>query len=148
MPTGHKGRPPSKCHPDKPNYARGMCVRCYKGQPDQYRKNLEWRRKNPEKWKLLMERSNAKRKASGADRNLRLIRDYGITSDDYNRMLAEQGGGCKLCGWAPQRGHRRLAVDHCHKTGRVRGLLCAVCNGGIGKLESVGIDKVRIYLGC
>lgn len=50
----------------------------------------------------------------------------GITEADYNAMLAAQGGGCAICGNPPKT--RRLHVDHDHKTGRVRGLLCFRCN--------------------
>ncbi|WP_260988062.1 endonuclease VII domain-containing protein [Streptomyces sp. CFMR 7] len=51
---------------------------------------------------------------------------YGLTAEDYAKLLAYQGGRCAIC-----RETRRtnLAVDHCHKTEAVRGLLCARCNG-------------------
>jgi hypothetical protein len=59
-----------------------------------------------------------------------LKKKYGITDETYAEMLESQGGRCAICA----RGcRRRLAVDHCHATGRVRGLLCASCNLGIGK---------------
>jgi hypothetical protein len=45
---------------------------------------------------------------------------------DYERMFKRQGGRCAGCGGRPQR--RRLAIDHDHKTGKVRGLLCSTCN--------------------
>ena len=44
----------------------------------------------------------------------------------YEQMLAAQGGGCAICGTPPR--NRRLDVDHDHRTGRVRGLLCWTCN--------------------
>jgi hypothetical protein len=50
----------------------------------------------------------------------------GITDDDYEALLAAQGGGCAICGNPPKT--RRLHVDHDHKTGKVRGLLCHRCN--------------------
>ena len=55
-------------------------------------------------------------------------------------MLEKQGGVCAICGGSEPKdagtGHRRrFAVDHCHETGRVRGLLCVNCNSGIGKLK-------------
>ena len=58
---------------------------------------------------------------------------YGLTVADYDRMLAEQGGGCAICGSTEGgRGDAHLVVDHDHTTGKVRGLLCHACNTGIG----------------
>ena len=61
-------------------------------------------------------------------------RKYGITFDQYNQMLAAQGGVCAICGEACITG-KRLAVDHCHTTGAVRALLCSNCNTGLGKFR-------------
>jgi hypothetical protein len=61
------------------------------------------------------------------------LKKYGLTSGDYEGMLSAQGGKCALCGLPDVTG-RRLAVDHSHATGRVRGLLCHRCNTGIGLL--------------
>jgi hypothetical protein len=60
-------------------------------------------------------------------------RKYGITLNEYNRMLEDQGGVCAVCGKVCNSG-KRLAVDHNHLTGKVRGLLCINCNQGIGHL--------------
>lgn len=49
-------------------------------------------------------------------------------------MFAEQNGCCAICGDHQSNQARSMAVDHCHETGRVRGLLCMKCNTGIGKL--------------
>jgi len=57
--------------------------------------------------------------------------NYGITHDDYDRMFAEQGGVCAICGTSPPPGSF-LSVDHDHKTGKVRKLLCNPCNQGLG----------------
>ena len=61
------------------------------------------------------------------------IRLYGIDVSDYDRMLEEQGGGCYICGKKPTK--RALDIDHDHKTGKVRGLLCSNHNRGIGLLD-------------
>lgn len=53
-------------------------------------------------------------------RNARLLRTYGITLEDYNLMLRDQGYGCWVCGWQPQLGQKALAVDHDHKVSKVR----------------------------
>lgn len=60
---------------------------------------------------------------------------YGITHEAYDEMLAAQGGGCALCSHVPSGNERRLAVDHCHVTKRVRGLLCGRCNRALGLLR-------------
>jgi hypothetical protein len=53
-------------------------------------------------------------------------RQLGVTDEEYARLLAAQGGHCVLCPNTPKT--RRLHVDHDHATGKVRGLLCYVCN--------------------
>lgn len=56
-------------------------------------------------------------------------KQLGVTEDEYARLLKVQGGGCAICGNTPKT--RRLHVDHDHKTGAVRGLLCYRCNRNI-----------------
>lgn len=75
-------------------------------------------------------------------RNQHLEMKYGITSEEYDKMLEAQGGCCAVCGTDKptgegsfQRHLKNMAVDHCHETGRVRGLLCNKCNRGIGLLR-------------
>ena len=65
----------------------------------------------------------------------RLKRTFGISLVDYDAMLEAQGGGCAICGQTPKEEGRRLCVDHDHKTGEVRGLLCNICNRCIGFLQ-------------
>jgi len=60
------------------------------------------------------------------------IRSYGISVEDYDRMFAEQNGACYICGKAPE--GRALDIDHCHKSGKVRGLLCSNHNRALGLL--------------
>jgi hypothetical protein len=69
-----------------------------------------------------------------------MIRQYGITLDEYQKMHEAQNGLCAIC-HRPEtrtiRGEvRPLCVDHEHETGRVRGLLCSNCNVAIGFLDS------------
>jgi len=63
-----------------------------------------------------------------------LQRRYGLSVDAYNDMLVAQAGGCAICGGQNIKG-RRLAVDHNHQTGKVRGLLCDRCNRGLGNFQ-------------
>jgi hypothetical protein len=70
---------------------------------------------------------------------------YGITSADYDARLAEQGGVCALCGNPPK--VKRLHVDHDHKTGRVRGILCSKCNQTLHFIEDgVWLSSALKYL--
>lgn len=70
--------------------------------------------------------------------NKHLQRQFGITVEVYNDMLARQGHVCAICN-QPCRSGRRLAVDHSHRTGEVRGLLCLDCNTAIGKLQDSSV---------
>lgn len=81
------------------------------------------------------------------------LRKFHMSSQDYDRMLRAQGGVCAICGHPETaRGCRGtlkdLAVDHCHKTGRVRGLLCANCNQGLGRFkdDSLLLERASRYL--
>ena len=77
----------------------------------------------------LWYRENRERVLSG-----HRLRKFGLTAEDYERMLAAQDHRCATCGRADtgRRDRERFAIDHCHTTGRIRGLLCNKCNTGIG----------------
>ena len=60
----------------------------------------------------------------------KLQQDFGLTPEDYWEMFDRQDGRCAICRDEP--GWKRLAVDHDHNTGEVRGLLCNACNCGLG----------------
>lgn len=67
---------------------------------------------------------------------------YGITPEEYDEMLARQSGKCAICASSdPRNRWGRFAVDHCHDTGVVRGLLCGPCNTGVGQF---GDDPLRL----
>jgi hypothetical protein len=86
---------------------------------------------------------NAYKKNPGA--RGRLKSTYGITPAEYDDMLNSQKGRCAACGSLPRNG-RPLCVDHCHKTGIVRGLLCDHCNIVAGHIEGSRYDLVKAYL--
>lgn len=81
------------------------------------------------------------RKNYDYSRNANLKHEYGITLEDYNTLHKGQDGKCAICGLAETYFDHRwgrvvaLAVDHEHRTGRVRGLLCRRCNQLLGKAE-------------
>lgn len=95
------------------------------------------------RWKQKLYRTNEDyRRWQGAWSRNRRLTEYGITQRDYDRMLAEQGGGCAICGATESGKGSRLHVDHDHSCcpdairscGRcVRGLLCMKCNQGLGQ---------------
>ncbi|MGY0497054.1 endonuclease VII domain-containing protein [Nocardia sp. FBN12] len=99
-----------------------ICKRCGRDRtPDQFHRNTT--------------------RARGLDTQCRdcaaerkLLRRYGIGHRDYQRMLTDQGGRCAICEHVPEPGEV-LAVDHSHRDGRVRALLCRSCNVGIGQLR-------------
>ena len=68
-------------------------------------------------------------------RNNQLKRKFGITAKQYDAMYQEQAGRCGICAVHQSELTKRLAVDHNHATGKVRGLLCDDCNIGLGKLK-------------
>ena len=84
------------------------------------------------KWKVKYPKE-----AKIKSRSDHLRRAYGITQKDFERMTAEQHGLCLVC-------HRNvglLHIDHDHKTGKIRGLLCGCCNRALGQLND---DPLRV----
>jgi Recombination endonuclease VII len=74
-----------------------------------------------------------KEKVTEAHRKRKLARKFGITPEQYEAMLHRQNGVCALCHNPPN--GIRLAVDHDHRSGKVRGLLCTRCNQTLGMVE-------------
>lgn len=96
-------------------------------KPCAKRANYGWRERDGSHVRVVMARFGSQ------------LKKYKITQADYDAMLLEQDGLCAIC-QRPETETRkgtlkRLAIDHCHVTGRVRGLLCSSCNHAIGKLK-------------
>jgi hypothetical protein len=70
-----------------------------------------------------------------------LLKKFGINADQYEAMLKEQNEVCAIC-QQKEPCNRVLAVDHCHSTNRVRGLLCTNCNMALGKFQD-NIDYLK-----
>lgn len=72
---------------------------------------------------------------------------YNMTLEEYEILFNNQDGLCAIC-QKREKQNKLLAVDHCHKTGKIRGLLCSVCNTAIGKLNDDPklLDKAARYL--
>lgn len=85
-------------------------------------------------------------------RMIRLREEYGLTAEAFIRLYLRARGMCQLCERplalnSSKRGCSEGAVvDHCHSTGRIRGILCQTCNRRLGFLESIDLQKAFAYL--
>lgn len=136
----------AQCHTDKPYHAKNLCKNCYvKKAHNKRMQSAEWRAKqnlksrlwaiaNPERVYIL-------------DANKHLLKKYGITLEQYKVILASQNGVRAVCKFpekiASKKRISRLAVDHDHNTGKIRGLLCFKCNTSISILEN---NPERLYI--
>lgn len=105
----------------------------------------ENRKANPEKFLKYERLPEVKLK----EKNNVFNREYGISLLQYNEMLQQQGNVCKICQLSEyHKTKKNLTIDHCHKTGRVRGLLCHRCNCliGLGKEKIENFERVITYL--
>ena len=121
----------------------------FKRSPEQQAEHNRRRRERYANDPDYRERVKRQAKLTPEQRRTRTLRQYGITPTDYDRLLDKQGGGCAICGVEfGHAGSPRLAVDHCHQTGRVRGLLCSNCNQGLGKFgdDPSRLDRAGVYL--
>ncbi|HEX7165502.1 MAG TPA: endonuclease VII domain-containing protein [Acidimicrobiales bacterium] len=100
-----------------------------------------WQLANPDKVRAKQAEYRATGRKRVADRRSYLKRKYGITLEQYDELLAAQGGVCGICGAAP-RDDISLHVDHDHGTGERRGLLCFRCNNALGDFAD---DSERLY---
>jgi hypothetical protein len=102
-------------------------------EPDKERAR-RWARDNPDRVQAQREASKLSGRKALNDRRSHLKRAHGITIDDYEAMLVDQGGVCAVCG-KPPRSDISLHVDHDHSTGHRRGLLCFSCNNALGDVK-------------
>ena len=114
---------------NKINRYSPWCKECTKKQVKKYRK------KNPDKIKKLRELYKEKRKEirKPTERRNHLKMKYGITESDYKTMYNSQNGECLIC--KKKVIYKKLSIDHCHKTNKIRGLLCFSCNIGLGNFK-------------
>lgn len=99
---------------------------------------IRWRTENREKYNAQMRAYNQKHRF-----RIHLKQQYGIGLEDYENLKMNQDSKCAIC----ERMADRLVVDHCHNSGRIRGLLCYSCNRSISIFEHAKlIDKVMRYL--
>ena len=103
------------------------------------------RSKKPE---VKLEKNKKYLRDKDKTRNTKLLRDFGISLIEYEKMLENQDYKCYICGKTIEENKKALAVDHCHKTGKVRDLLCSSCNICIGFIEKNNLDcnNINNYL--
>jgi hypothetical protein len=134
------------------NSGRIRCRLCHNKSANKKRNNnrddfnqrlAEDREKNPEKWRDIYKKQYIKAKEKHGDElsTFKVATSRKITLEQYKKMVAEQGNKCAICGQEetckdPKHNRiRRLSIDHCHKTGRARALLCHNCNLTIGRYK-------------
>lgn len=124
-------------------------LKTYKRKPitPEKRQEVNQRRReryatDPQYQQKLKDHAKAKHRLNPeAKRSGRLKAEYNLTIEEYQAMLEMQGNGCAICGvretGVSEKGKRQrsLSVDHDHKTGKVRGILCHRCNFAIGQLQ-------------
>lgn len=128
--------------PSMQRYKRYICATCWTARQRKYEEKRKER--NPDH--LLNRRAKvlARQAAWSDDRKKKeqrrrygawLLRNYGISIEDYDKLYESQGGRCRICGTSRPRGRGGFHVDHCHESGAVRGLLCASCNLMLGLVK-------------
>jgi len=136
-------KPLSEFHKDKQakDGHYGYCKGCNKT------KARAWYEKDPEHAKALMKQRRIDKPEDYHRRNL--LSKYGLTMEQYAKLLEQQGGVCAICkGEETRAAPVNLAVDHDHETGEVRGLLCSNCNRALGlfKDSAENLEKAARYL--
>lgn len=102
--------------------------------------NAKLKAENPEEWArrraeyVLRYKERHPERIKETERRVGLKRKYGITLEEYNDILIQQGGCCAICGYVPHP-DQNFPVDHCHDSGRVRAILCPKCNLGLGNFN-------------
>lgn len=133
---------------------RGDCKACHSARHRAwYERNRErsiayvksWQQANVERVQAYQRQYRAEH--SDVFRAGHLRRTFNLTVAEYRQRLDAQNGGCAICGQPPRDG-RSLHVDHNHKTGVVRGLLCFRCNAGVGQLreDPILLADAIVYL--
>jgi hypothetical protein len=128
---------------------RSTNIYCKKKECQSARQKVRWERwrENKEADGTFRDSANAYqrsfRERTGYARDWELRKKYGITLDRWLEMIAAADGRCEIC---DREGD--LCVDHCHETGKVRGVLCRGCNAAIGRLGDTAerVERALNYL--
>lgn len=114
---------------------------------DNLERSRQWRAKPENKEHMAEYRRQRRNHIRLTARAWQRLNRYGLTAEDYERLLEKNDGCCHICMTRPTEGSV-LDVDHCHATGRVRGLLCQKCNKAIGLFadDPIVIEKAAHYV--
>jgi Autographiviridae endonuclease VII len=128
-----------------------VCTRCRIEKPlTDYHKSAGFKFGRLNVCKPCAAARTAEANEQNAERNQlkRRTAKYGITPDAFHALFDAQGGRCAVCKGNLERSSRHTCVDHSHRTGKVRGILCRQCNSGLGALQdSVALlDAAKAYL--
>lgn len=145
-------------HPNRKVHTKGLCGSCYdkdlKSKNPEYRQrqinnSSQWMKLNIEKRKKYTKKKQESRKNDPTwklkCRERSLKKKYKITLKEFDLMNTDQNGKCAICFKSPS-GGKPLHVDHCHKTNRVRGLLCHQCNWYMGLIDADRTIIERLFM--
>lgn len=120
---------------------------------DGYAKDQRYRKAPHGKCKAALDRYRASPKGQRRMADYSRKRAYGLAPSEFDALVVASLGRCQLClNQSEPIGPRELVVDHCHRTGVVRGLICAACNTMVGYVERCGLGvewlaRVERYVG-
>ncbi len=146
----------SMCNARKKNYSY-ICLNCNKKELPKRGKNFQFKKghipkhknSNPNKKednkKRQLNWSRCNKDKIGIQRKLKL---YNLTQEEYFSLFMKYNNSCAICKRHQNELPRVLCIDHCHKTGKVRGLLCAECNSGLGMFKDnpLFLEKAIKYI--
>ena len=118
------------------------CIACFKLTSKQWyvlnkehskSKSVTWNKANKDKRSKIS--NNWYQKNISKVKGIALKREYNLSMEQYDQLLSQQNNCCMVCHKNQVLFKKKLAVDHCHETGKIRGLLCDGCNRGLGFLK-------------
>lgn len=140
----YTGRPCKKCSNELRNVSDNGCIECNRSRArriqaekraDGSNKEVRQRYEQSPTGKAARKRYTTSKAAANSRWKYSILYKYGINEDQYNHLLLMQNYRCKICNKSLDDNGKKLAIDHCHTTGKVRSLLCHSCNVGLGNFN-------------
>jgi len=126
-----------------------ICRTCGKEKTiNKFRLRADKRATRPHCNTCLNARANRSTPGYEARTKYQIRKKYDMSMEDFNNLVEQQQGTCAICLKSSKIEDRRLYVDHCHKTGRIRGLLCNTCNARLGQFSDslILLEAAAAYL--